>query len=49
LTDFSNLSRIVQHMQALDRPEHCLENPGFIPLVMIEVQTGSYLGATSCG
>jgi mannose-1-phosphate guanylyltransferase/mannose-6-phosphate isomerase len=23
---------------------HCLENPGVIPLVLIEVQTGSYLG-----
>jgi mannose-1-phosphate guanylyltransferase len=23
---------------------HCLENPGLIPLELIEVQSGSYLG-----
>jgi mannose-1-phosphate guanylyltransferase/mannose-1-phosphate guanylyltransferase/mannose-6-phosphate isomerase len=23
---------------------HCLENPGIIPLEMVEVQSGSYLG-----
>jgi mannose-1-phosphate guanylyltransferase/mannose-6-phosphate isomerase len=23
---------------------HCLENPGVIPLEMVEVQSGSYLG-----
>ena len=24
--------------------KHCMENPGKVPMVLIEVQTGAYLG-----
>ena len=41
-------SMLVRENESVDLPigcVHCVENPGRIPLTLIEVQTGSYLGS----
>jgi mannose-1-phosphate guanylyltransferase/mannose-6-phosphate isomerase len=48
LVTLDDTSRLVRENESIDLPigsVHRVENPGRIPLTMIEVQTGSYLGA----